>query len=583
MRVHKRNRQSGVALIFTMFALVLLSALAASLVLVATTETSINYNYRSEQSTFFAARAGVAEAADRMMSINGNGNSTGSIACNLPTAPPTSVQLVANGCASAPAGGVLYLINQGAIATTVQPWVASTTSSPNPYMDDELCHDGYTISGMTTAPPDVPCTTVPSGSSWYTTVTSNAPWSGTAAALPYVWARITLKLNGSVPHLNPGTTSTTDYYVNSTLPATTPICWNGISEVVGNATPVKANTPSQYCPNGDTNVYLITALAVSSSGSRTMVQSEVTVNSAPGTSFGLFANSNACPAITFSGNGITDSYTTAGYTSSTASGAYSATKLQTGGDIGTNGTVNLSGNASIGGSIGAVNATQGPVCPDGLTTSGSAGIVTGQTPPNTLMAIPHTVFAPPAAPNPPTPNTSVTIPNCSCLAPGLSYGNISLSGKTVLTIAPGIYNMNSLTISGQAGVVVSPPGSVIINLGGTGVSTPLNISGQGAANGQGSGPNSSFGNYSYIPNNLVFNYAGSEPLTISGQGDLYAIVDAPLSALTYSGNGGFYGALIGNTIIDSGNGAVHYDRNAKAATITANGNYITLAFRELPY
>ena len=44
------------------------------------------------------------------------------------------------------------------------------------------------------AAPDVPCTTLPTGSSWYSTVNSNAPLSGTSAAMPYEWVRLNWKL-----------------------------------------------------------------------------------------------------------------------------------------------------------------------------------------------------------------------------------------------------------------------------------------------------------------------------------------------------------------------------------------------------
>jgi Tfp pilus assembly protein PilX len=548
-----RKPERGIALFFTLFALLLVSALAASLVVVASTETAINSNYRSEEQTFFAARAGIAEVADRLMSTS----------AMTPVIVPPSVVPPA-------AGGVVYLINQGALSTTVQPWVASTSNSPNPYMDDELCHDGYTITGMTSAPPDIPCTTLPSVSGWYTTVTSNAPWSGTAAALPYQWVRIALKLNDSVAHLNPVTNTTSDYFVNSTLSATfpaAPVCWNGTSEVVMTTASCATMVPSA------TNVYLITALAVSPNGSRTMVQSEVTVSSTPGTAFGLFANSNACPAITFSGNGTTDSYSTAGYTAATASGAYSATKSNTLGAIGSNGTVSLSGNATIGGNIGGPNTNKGG-CPAALSTSGNAGMwnPTAPTPPvNTQVAIPNTIFPTPLAPNPATPNTSASYSKSASITPGL-YGNISVSGNATLTLAPGVYNVNSLSVSGNGVVTISPAtGSVVINIGGNGQANPLSISGNGLSN------------PSNIPNNVLINYAGSGSLTISGNGDFYAVVNAPNSSLTYSGNGNFYGAMIGNTITDSGNGAVHYDRNVTAATIQANGNYFTLAFREVPY
>jgi hypothetical protein len=63
------------------------------------------------------------------------------------------------------------------------------------------------------------------------------------------------------------------------------------------------------------------------------------------------------------------------------------------------------------------------------------------------------------------------------------------------------------------------------------------------------------------------NYAGSGSITLSGDSDFYAVVDAPNATVTYSGNGNFYGSIIGNRIVDTGNGAIHYDTNASAATI----------------
>ena len=82
--------------------------------------------------------------------------------------------------------------------------------------------------------PDVPGTTLPTGSSWYTTVNSNAPWNGTTAAMPYVWVRISWKLNNSLSYLTATggvTTASTSYYaVNGA--SSSPVCWNGASEVV---------------------------------------------------------------------------------------------------------------------------------------------------------------------------------------------------------------------------------------------------------------------------------------------------------------------------------------------------------------
>jgi hypothetical protein len=279
----------------------------------------------------------------------------------------------------------------------------------------------------------------------------------------------------------------------------------------------------------------------------------VTIGGQAAMSFGIFAQSSACPAITFSGNGSTDSYSTAGYTSANASSAYAATKAKTGGNIGTNGTVSLSGNATIGGSIGASNAKRGS-CPDGLSASGNAGMFSN--PANQLVQIPITTFPTPPAPSPlpPTTNVSYSGNSSTSITPG-SYSNITVSGNAKLTLAPGTYNINSLTVSGNAAVTISPVGAVVFNIAGTGQNTPLSLSGNGITN------------PSEIPNNVRINYAGSGSITLSGDSDFYAVVDAPNATVTYSGNGNFYGSIIGNRIVDTGNGAIHYDTNASAATI----------------
>jgi Tfp pilus assembly protein PilX len=121
--------ERGIALLFCLIALMILTAITASLVMMSGTDTSVNGNYRSEETAFFAAKAGIYEALDRMQFSNAN-----SIACNLPTGLPGTTQTVATGCATAP-GSVLYLINSGS-SLTVQPW-----TSTNTYVDAELCHE----------------------------------------------------------------------------------------------------------------------------------------------------------------------------------------------------------------------------------------------------------------------------------------------------------------------------------------------------------------------------------------------------------------------------------------------------------
>jgi Tfp pilus assembly protein PilX len=537
-QVQRQNskRQRGVALLISIFALLLLSAIAASLVLMTNTESSVNANYRAERVSSFAAKAGVEEARDRMVGLAAAGQ--------LPTALPPA------------AGSVLYMLNEGAAAGTVQPWTAG-----NAYMDDELCHDFAGIQSQQPAS-DVRCTTPPStallvAGTLAAPVRSTYPWSGTTAAVPYKWVRVTLKQANSVQ----------SYNVNGA--STSQVCWNGTREVLlSGATTCQAMTPS-------TNpVYMITALAVSSSGTtRRMVQTEVGLAPAQPFPYGLFATGTACPALTISGGGNTDPATDS-FTSANG-GTYNGTSSDTLGDVGSNGGVSLVGHSKVGGAVAvpSVLATP-PAVPDpcsgaqgDYSTQGTAGFYQpGTYPGNVLTQAGPFVFPTPPDPVPMPTATSPT--GGSSLVPG-TYGAISLSGHSTLTLAPGVYNIYSLSLAGQASVTVSPPGSVVLNFPSTSPS-PISIQGQGISN-----PTN-------IANNFQINYGGTGSVSIAGNGSEYAIVDAPNASVDIGGNGDFFGRVIGKAINVHGNGKFHFDRNSVLAPQT-NSGYQLISYREISY
>jgi hypothetical protein len=563
-----KNGERGMALFFALFALLLLTALTSALVLLTSTETSINFNYRSEEVAFFAAKAGLEEVLDRMMTTT-----TQTPAITPPSAVPSS------------SGGVVYLINPGsAAASSIQPW-----NYQNAYADDEFCHDYSAIGALSlqTAPPDVPCTgptSLPTGGSWYTSVASNAPWNGTAAALPYVWVRVAMKLNKSETYLSGGTTpAISTYAVNSSLGSTAPVCWTGVSEVV---LPTGFTSCSTWS-NGATPVYLATSLALTSGGTRKMVQADIAATPIPTLVYGLFATASQCNAMSFSGNGYTDSY-------SSATGTYGgANQAETGGSVGANGSISLTGNAIVGGSVGVLNPVGGTgscsgnfVTGDDLSTSGSAGIYTGtgdpghqdvltclQASPGALCSAGPLTFAAPPAPSPLPPTTSLSYSGNSAanLVPG-SYGNISLSGNSTLTLAPGVYNINSISMSANSVVSINPTGQVTLNVAGQGTANPVSLSGN--ANNGGANP---------IPTNFLINYAGTGTITVSGNGAIYTVVNAPNAPVNFSGNGAIYGAIVGSAVSYSGNAAFHFDRSVRLQSSSAAGYYIRIGYRELPY
>lgn len=546
----KSSKERGVALLFALFALLLLSAVAASLVLMSNTDTAIDSSFRRERSADYAAKAGFEEARDRMRASTVPNPPLSSISASLPQVlPPAN-------------GSVLYLLNEGANVGSVQPWNTS-----NAYMDDELCHDGYTMPGLqaqSSVASDVRCTTLPNGGSWYVTANSwtgsaatSVPWAGTAAAIPYKWVRMALKVNG----MNPA------YPVNPAQPLTSQVCWNGATEVIlSGAATCQAMSPS-------TNpVYIVTSLAVTGTGTRKIVQTELALDPLQPFPYGLYATGTSCTALQFSGGGnsnpATDSFTTAN------GGTYAGTGTDTGGDVGSNGGVVLTGHSMIGGSIGVQSTSNPSLCNyngGDISTSGSAGTYQPNNyPGNVPTQVPVYTFPTPPDPSPLPPNTAYN--GSLSIVPG-TYGNISLSGKQTLTLAPGTYNLYSLSMSGQSSIVVNPPGAVVLNFPAASQS-PITISGQGVMS------NTTVANS--VANNVDINYGGTGTVQVSGNGASVMNLNAPNAAVTVSGNGDVYGRIIGQTLNWSGNGKFHFDKNSALAPQNS-GFYTLISFRQVSY
>ena len=569
-----KSEERGVALLFCMFALLILTAITTSLILLSGTETNVNANYRSEEVAFFAAKAGIYEALDRMQQSN-----AASIAAQIPTVTPSAT------------GGVLYIINAGS-SLTVKPW-----DPTNAYFDREFCHEGYAIAGMTATSPDVPCTTVPTGTTWYSTVTSNYPWSGTSTAIPYEWVRINWKQNSSESYLSGGPSSptTSTYSVNSGGAATTPVCWSGASEILL-STPAGVSPAYVRCedyqtcaatsPSPTTPVLLITALAVTSNGSRQMVQTEAALNPPTVTvpacgindSYGFFAYgagfSCSNPAFTIAGNASTDGY-------NSALGTYAATHQASFGNIGTNqGLVEQGSSTSVGGTIYVPNITASPgpppvtgpgPCPDdfsvsGNPTRGGLAVLTPLTKP--------TITVPPDA--------SVTDVSSGSIVPG-NYRNINLGAHASLTMtAPGTYVVDCITMGSFGSITTSPATKAItIYVTGTGcASTPITMNSHSTIN-----------NSSGVSSNIMIVYNGTGTISMAGGPQMYAVLNAPNAAVTLSGGSDFFGTIMANSIDDHGGVNLHFDKadavlagqTASTALANATGSYNQLSFKSLPY
>ncbi len=239
--------ERGVALIVALMMLMLISAALMGMIMMSNTETNVSANFRDEQTAFFASKAGIEEVRDRLRS-----SATDSLSASIPT---TAVPGTAN--------GVLYVTNP-ASGETVTPWLTTGSNYP----DDEICKE--VGSTMCSGTPLVPVT--PSSTTWYNHPTgTGGGGSSTYGATPplvWKWVRVMAKINKS----DTGATRVTsvDGQTNNKR-----VCFTGTNEIA---------TAAASCAAAGTNylpVYELTALAVTSSGSRRMTQYEVSRTAFP--------------------------------------------------------------------------------------------------------------------------------------------------------------------------------------------------------------------------------------------------------------------------------------------------------------
>jgi len=303
----------------------------------------------------------------------------------------------------------------------------------------------------------------------------------------------------------------------------------------------------------------------------------------PSFAYAAFADANGCASLSFTGNGTTNGYDSASLPVSggAVQAPTGANLLGYGGNVGTNGNESNSGaNVSVNGTLSTPNAGFG-VCSAGNVTalSGNPGQVTGglvQLPQAITFPTPNTY--PPGATNVSSTTTlgpTMDPANCSP-AGGLpvktcQYGDINLQGNNVVTLYPGTYNINSISITGNAQLVVAPDpvtgqyGPVVINVAGNNNATPIDLEGNGISN------------PTYDPSTLQFLYAGNGTMKIAGNGASAAVVYAPNASADFKGNGTFYGSVVANQLLDVGNGAIYYDMKLQKKLFTI-GNYVLNAF-----
>jgi Tfp pilus assembly protein PilX len=478
----KRINQKGSALIFALILLLVLSAMAGSLMFLSNSETFSSMNYRMMTEARYGAEAGVHAAANFLMSPN--------------YVPP-----------AAPPGG-----NFNGYTTNVYP---VQTAAGGPVVLT-------TIAGQQSTYPD-----------------------------GQMVAAFTNAMNATQPLQQGGQNgaNTVNYSASAQLMSMVSIL------PFGTATPATIQT-WQITAHGD--------VANVENGEAEVVTTLERYIS-PAFAYAAFADANGCGSLSFTGNGTTDSYDSGalalnGVGIATPPAAYN----HFGGNVGTNGNESNSGNnVTINGTLSSPNAGFG-VCTAGNMTalSGNLNQITGG-----LIQMPQAVsFPTPTIPPPGATNVN----NTATLAPG-SYGDINLSGSKVVTLTPGVYNVNSISITGNAQLVIGPDpvtgkyGPVVVNVAGNNNTTPIDLEGNGISN------------PTYNPADFQILYAGTGTIKIAGNGASAAVVYAPNATADFKGNASFYGSVIASQLTDVGNGALHYDLKLKKALFTV-GNYVLNSF-----
>jgi len=256
------------------------------------------------------------------------------------------------------------------------------------------------------------------------------------------------------------------------------------------------------------------------------------------------------------------------------------------GDIAVNGNAKLRGQVVINGSVYTPVPKISHDCDNGnpgITLAGNA-VVNG-TPPYVTLTPLSFALSPSTRVRAGPSDLRVTADK-TLVPDGTSpqYRDIVVDGKATLTLRPGIYNINSLTLQESASVVALGP--VILNIAGQNSQRQLRASGdnnrkrndnsddQNQGEDQGSGDTIkvldfsgrtaiSTGAASGNPNpaDLLIVYWGAGEIDLADQSLSYAVLYAPNATVKLRNRADWYGAMVVNDLDAAEQTAIHYDLN----------------------
>ena len=505
-RVHSRaSDESGVALIVTLFLMAALSALAASLMFLAQTETYSTMNYTMMSQARYAGESGIEKTVNYLLNPyvpimpgsagdpTSNYDMTKSpVTCTSGCTTTTGTCSFSSG--SAPTGPCVVLsamtgVNSNyPVASTATAFAAAATGTLN--------------SGASNI-----------GYSAYAVLTSMQP---VGTSVVQTW---TIVSNGTVSGAR-----TAQVQVTSTL-----------------ETPMVGTTGNSYAAfaTGDSCGSITfggSAVTNSYNSKAALVAGKPVISSSTGN---VGTNGNLTQSGTATINGKL-------YTPRTGVGTCNNGG---GGDAGD--ALSQSGSATVTGGVVQLAAAWAPPTP----------AAPSPAPPTTAQAFAHgTGCGANAACSYPSGAGSPNIikwAGGSSVATATLMGDVQTSSDVVMHLGaasgcPCYYSMNSFTVGGGSSVVIDG-GPVIININGatsaflTATKPAVDLEGGGIANA------------TYVASNLLINYGGAHPVTIQGGSSMSAVIDAPNAAVSVLNGGDMYGAIISKTLTDSGGTKLHYD------------------------
>jgi hypothetical protein len=242
------------------------------------------------------------------------------------------------------------------------------------------------------------------------------------------------------------------------------------------------------------------------------------------------------------GNTLTDSY-------DSDSGTYASTRRNEGGDIGSNGHVDIYGTADIYGDASTSS-------PGEMDITGAA-VVTGDT----------TSLAPEQQFDPVTTSDINAAKAVNAAPAGLSGNYVFNSGTKSLEVKPnktmtlsgGTYYFSSMDLKGTVNVQSGETVKIYID-GDISMNSQANVNMGGA------------------PKQLQI-YSKGGNVTFNGGGNIKALLYAPDSEFSFTGHAELYGSFIMGEASNAGGSGFHYDRSLR--NLTGGGELERVAWKEL--